>query len=191
MSVVIGRTGFGTQWPYARYLMQGGVMKCGKTLLCLFVGMLPLPSVAAPTCVTPDAHNFVFGRLVEGRGGDWWLQNVATSDRIFLRRCSARGKCYYAVDVKPGRYYLKEMVPGSTNQFKYPVSRSGLWFEISGGGVDYIGDWSIERDDTRTIKKLDVKYSLKSLDSMADLCRISDRKEFLDQIRQPSAEIVN
>ncbi|MEP7042892.1 MAG: hypothetical protein ABI843_07505 [Dokdonella sp.] len=168
-----------------------------KSLLPLFL-LIPLAVNAQPNCVAPSARNVVLATgpvdLTDGWGGDWLLQNVDTSHRIFLRHCDVKvsnAACYYAVDVVPGRYYFKEVAPGAKNSLLYPVSRKSLWFEITGKGVDYIGDWSIERDSDRLVRKLEVKYSIKSLDRMIDACQISGKKQFLARTQAPAQEIVD
>lgn len=166
----------------------------------LFILLFSFPFVASaePYCVAPAAHNFVLATsesdLTGGWGGDWLLQSVDTSDRIFLRRCDvpvSKRTCYYAVDVAPGRYYFKEVVAGAKNTLVYPVSKKSLWFEITGKGVDYIGDWSIARDSDRLAKKLDIRYSVSGLDRMLRACRISGKKQFLSKTQVPASEIVD
>ena len=166
----------------------------------LFLLLFSISSAASaePYCVAPAAHNFVLATgesdLTEGWGGDWLLQRVDTSDRIFLRRCDvpvSKGACYYAVDVAPGRYYFKEVVAGVNNTLAYPVSKKSLWFEITGKGVDYIGDWSIARDSDRLVKKLDIRYSASNLDRMLHACRISGKRQFLSKTQAPASEIVD
>lgn len=151
-----------------------------------------------PACVIPDANSVVLAwslsNLADGSGGEWLLQNVETSDRIFLRRCSmsaADRGCYYATNVAPGKYYFQEVWPEGLNSLFYPVSRKGLWFEITGKGVDYIGDWTIDRTAERMVKRLEIKYQLKTLDHMVELCGIRDRKLFLSKTTTAALEIVN
>jgi len=167
------------------------------TLLGLLFS-LPFAASAEPYCVAPAAHNFVLATgesdLTGGWGGDWLLQSVDTPDRIFLRRCDvavSNGTCYYAVDVAPGRYYFKEVAASAKNTLQYPVSRKSLWFEITGKGVDYIGDWSIARDSDRLVKKLDIRYSVSNLDQMLRACRISGKRQFLSKTQAPASEIVD
>ena len=103
----------------------------------------------------------------------------------------ANGVCYYAIDVKPGRYYFKEVVANAKNTLEYPVSRKSLWFEVTGKGVDYIGDWSIARDSDRLVKKLEIRYSVSNLDQMLRACRISGKRQFLSKTQAPASEIVD
>ena len=153
--------------------------------------------VASPTCVNPEAKNFVLAStkstLAEGWRGRWLLQSVDSDTRIFLRRCSetAGDSCYFATDVKPGRYYFQQVVPEGKNDLLYPVTNEKLWFTITGLGVDYIGRWTIERPDLRVITKLEVRYELKDLDRMVGLCEIKNRKLYLDQTRSPASQIVD
>jgi hypothetical protein len=74
---------------------------------------------------------------------------------------------------------------------QYPVSKPDVWFEVSGKGVDYIGDWVIERTNRRASVKLQVGYDLKRLDSMIALCRLKGRKLFLGRTTSPSLEIID
>ena len=160
--------------------------------------LLPLIASAEPACVVPDAKNVVIARgpvdLTDGWGGQWWLQNVDTRERILMRSCGLRDEgqdCYFATDVTPGRYFFQEVVPNVMNSLQYPVSRKGLWFGITGKGVDYIGDWTIERDSERIVKKLEIRYSLAHLDAMIGSCRISNKKLFLSKTREAAREIVD
>ena len=166
----------------------------------LSLALLAISSVvhSEPACVVPDARSFVLAwslsNLADGFGGEWLLQNVETSDRIFLRQCSrfeADRGCYYATDVVPGKYYFQEVWPEGMNSLFYPVSRKGLWFEITGKGVDYIGDWTIDRTAERVVKRLEIRYQLKTLDRMVALCGIRDRKLFLGKTKTAALEIVN
>lgn len=166
--------------------------------LVVAAALAPGIALSAPACVNPEANNFVVARgpgdLTEGWGGQWLLQNVATSERIFLRHCGTRKEersCYYAVDVTPGKYYFQQVMPEGKNSMQYPVTRDRLWFEVTGKGVDYIGDWTIERDSDRLIKRLEVRYSTRHLDEMLVLCRISGKKAFLSRTRQAASEIVD
>ncbi|MEO7431927.1 MAG: hypothetical protein ABIR62_07855 [Dokdonella sp.] len=167
-------------------------------VLLAFAALIPIVAVAEPTCVVTDARNVVLATgpsdLTDGWGGNWLLQNVETSDRIFLRRCSAHASsdtCYYAVNVVPGKYYFQEAVPGAKNSLSYPVSRKALWFQVTGMGVDYIGDWTIERDSFRVVKKLEIRYSLKHLEEMVGLCKITGKKQYLSRTQSPAREIVD
>ena len=159
--------------------------------------VLPMLALAEPTCVDPGAANFVLASshsmLADGWSGRWLLQSVDSSRRIFLRRCDADQEigCYFAVNVEPGKYYFKEVVPSGKNGLDYPVSKPALWIEITGKGVDYIGEWVISRGDRRVIDRLQIAYHLKTLDKMTALCGISGRKLFLDQTRTRSLEIVD
>jgi hypothetical protein len=166
--------------------------------LCSLLLFVAFAANAEPYCFAPSAHNVVLATgesdLTGGWGGDWLLQSVDTSDRIFLRRCNvavSNGTCYYAVDVAPGRYYFKEVTTSAKNTLQYPVSRKSLWFEITGKGVDYIGDWSIARDGDRLVKKLEIRYSVQNLDRMMRACRISGKKQFLSKTQAPASEIVD
>lgn len=152
---------------------------------------------AAPACVLPDAKNVVVanvsGNLSDGWGGSLLLQSVNSHERILMRRCSREvgSQCYFAVDVRPGRYYFGEVLTGASNGFVYPVSKAGLWFDITGKGVDYIGDWTIERGDQRVVQRLQIRYELSRLDEMLRLCEISGKKLFLSKTREKAAEIVD
>jgi hypothetical protein len=160
--------------------------------------LVSISAHAEPYCVRPDAKNVVLAAgppdLTKGWGGAWLLQNIANSDRIFMRHCDVQighAACSYAVDVPPGKYYFKEVSPGALNTLYYPVSREALWFEITGKGVDYIGDWTIVRDSARLVTKLEIKYDLKSLDAMMSACRVSGKKPFLAKTQTPALEIVD
>jgi len=115
--------------------------------------LFPVVVHAAPSCVVPNARNIVLANAPKGLGvgGKWLLQNVDNSKRIILERCrtSASGGCYFATNVEPGKYYFQEVLTSVKNQLHYPVARKGLWFEISGKGVDYIGEWTIDRGSKR------------------------------------------
>ena len=154
-------------------------------------------AIADPGCVALDAKNYVLAssrsQLTKSFEAQWLLQNTRTNDRIMLRRCSqAVGTtCYFAIDVPPGRYYFREAVPRVNDQMQYPVSRDGLWFDVTGQGVDYIGDWTIERTTDLVVKKLEIKYPLKNLDQMMSYCKIQGKRQFLDRTNTLSAEIVN
>jgi hypothetical protein len=168
-----------------------------RIVLLLACATAPLLAVAQPTCIKPDASNFVLGSspssLTEGWGGHWLLQSVNSSKRIEMRRCSAghEAGCYFATDVEPGRYYFREVIPGGKNSLDYPVSKPALWIEISGKGVDFIGNWIIDRGDRRVIQSLQISYKLDILDEMIALCQITGKKLFLDQTRTKSLEIVD
>lgn len=152
---------------------------------------------AAPACARTGAGNFVVanvsGNLSDGFGGDLLLQGTGSADRIVMHRCSGRqgSSCYFAVNVVPGRYYFREVVPGAKNGLVYPVSSSGLWFEVTGQGVDYIGDWTIVRGDSRQVQNLQIEYSLRALDDIVSLCQTGARKLFLDKTNAAAAEIVD
>lgn len=163
-------------------------------LICL---ALPGLAVAAPSCVNPQAGNYVIAssrsELADGWPAQWLLQKVDSPTQIILRRCSERkgDDCYFAVNAEPGMYYFKEVIPGVKNTLQYPVSKPDLWFEITAKGVDYIGDWNIERSNRRADVKLKLSYSVVSLEKMMALCGVADRKLFLGRTKTPSLEIVN
>jgi hypothetical protein len=153
-------------------------------------------AMASPACVKPGAANFVLASsastLTEGWGGEWLLQNVDNpSGRIFLRRCSeaAHNTCYFATDVKPGKYYFREAVPEGKNDLLYPVSTEQLWFMITGSGVDYLGHWVIERPDLRIVKHLEIHYELTDLDKMLAMCEIKEKKLYLDRTKTAPSQI--
>jgi hypothetical protein len=151
---------------------------------------------ASPACVNPEAKNFVLASskstLADGWNGEWLLQSVDSGNRIFLRRCSAgSSSCYFATDVKPGRYYFQQVIPSVKNDLLYPVTNEKLWFTITGMGVDYIGRWVIERQALREITRLEIHYELPDLDKMIKLCEIKNRKVYLDQTRAPAHQIVD
>ena len=153
--------------------------------------------LAAPPCVNPTATNFVVASAVGdltlgGFGGSWLLQNVDTNERIFLRDCSNGhdNTCYFATDVKPGKYYFQEAVPDANNHLSYPVSTSALWFPITGMGVDYIGHWIIHRQQ-QLVSKLQIQYELKDLDSIVELCQLKNRKLYLDRTKSAANQIVD
>jgi hypothetical protein len=168
-----------------------------RILLLLACTTTPLLAVAQPTCIKPDASNFVLGSspssLTEGWGGHWLLQSVNSSKRFEMRRCSAghEAGCFFATDVEPGKYYFREVIPEGKNTLDYPVSKPALWIEITGKGVDYIGNWMIDRGDRRVIESLQISYRLDILDEMIELCQISGKKLFLDQTQTKSLEIVD
>jgi len=171
-------------------------MACVQLLSFIALAVVNSAACGEPSCKRPDAKNFVVATspsvLADGFDGQWLLQNVETSDRIFLQPCSARKpKCYYAVNVTPGRYYFEREQPSGLNHLEYPVSRNGLWFQITGMGVDYIGDWTITRGAERVITKLEIQYSLKSLDEILAHCQIEGRKLYLDKTKVLGAEIVD
>ena len=154
-------------------------------------------AVASPACVNPDAKNFVLAstksNLADAQVGQWLLQSVDSNDRILLRRCSERSResCYFATDIKPGRYYFQQVVPTGKNDMLYPVSTDKLWFTITGMGVDYLGRWVIERPDLRVVTRLEVHYELTDLDEMLALCEIKNRKLYLNRTRSPANQIVD
>ena len=165
-------------------------------LLILGLSSLSHLVLASPVCVDPEARNFVLASsrstLADGWDAQWLLQSVDSGNRIFLRRCSERsGSCYFATDVKPGRYYFQQVVPDANNHLLYPVTNKKLWFTVTGLGVDYIGDWVIERQAQREITRLQIRYDLSNMDNMIKLCEINNRKLYLDQTRAPSHQIVN
>ena len=165
--------------------------------LLIFVSLsLSHSALASPACVNPEAKNFVLASskstLADGWDGEWLLQSVDSGNRIFLRRCSARSNsCYFATDVKPGRYYFQQVVPSAKNDLLYPVTNEKLWFTITGMGVDYIGRWVIDRQALREITRLEIHYELPYLDKMIKLCEIKNRKVYLDQTRAPAHQIVD
>lgn len=73
----------------------------------------------------------------------------------------------------------------------YPVTNKKLWFTITGMGVDYIGRWVIKRPDLRVITRLEIHYELPDLDRMIKLCKIKNRKLYLDRTRSPANQIVD
>lgn len=153
-------------------------------------------ALAAPACAKPKASNFVVasakGDLTDpGWGGVWLLQNVDSSERILLHRCSRRqgNTCYFATDVKPGKYYFQQAVPEGNNDMVYPVSTAALWFFITGMGVDYIGHWDIQRSG-QDVSKMEIHYELSDLDKIVELCEIRDRKLYLDRTNSPANQIV-
>ncbi len=153
-------------------------------------------AAASPACVNADAKNFVLAStygIDEGRSGRWLLQSVDSEDRIFLRRCSGRigDSCYYAIDVKPGKYYFQQIVPDLTGGLTYSISTEKLWFTITGKGVDYIGHWVIHRIDLSTVKQLEIHYKLADLDRMVALCAIQGRELYFDRTKSPAAQIVD
>ena len=172
-----------------------------KDLLCCYVIYIAcviscMPAVAEPSCVRPDAKNYVVATtpsvLADGWEAAWLLQNVETSDRIFLRRCSIeKPNCYYAVDVVPGKYFFERAEPSGLNNLEYPISRSGLWFQITGQGVDYIGDWKITRNSQRVIKSLQITYSLKSVDEIVRHCKLKGKKLYLDRTKTLGSQVVD
>ncbi len=163
----------------------------------LFATAFPFLAVAAPACVAPDAKNVVIAssasELADGHSAKWRIESVDGARQVILKRCSERrgDTCYFAVDIEPGRYYFKEVIPGAYNHLQYPVSRPEVWFEVSGKGVDYIGDWVIERTNRRASVKLQVGYDLTSLDSIIKLCRLEGRTLFLGRTTSPSLEIIH
>ncbi|MEZ5463575.1 hypothetical protein [Dokdonella sp.] len=154
---------------------------------------MPVTAMANPPCVAPDASNFVLGSLTTETSGPWLLQSVNSSKRFVMRRCSANKKseCYFATDVEPGRYYFRELLMGVNNSLDYPVSKPALWIEVTGQGIDYIGNWIIDRGDRRVINNLQVTYTLDTLDEMIALCQIAGKRLFLDQTRTKPLEIVD
>ena len=83
------------------------------------------------------------------------------------------------------------MFPDANNELLYPVTNKKLWFTITGMGVDYIGDWVIERQAQREITRLEIRYDLPDMDKMIKLCEIKNRKLYLDQTRAPAHQIVD
>jgi len=168
--------------------------KISTFLVLLLIGS---DAVADPGCADPGAKNYVLAssrsQLTKSFEAQWVLQNTRTNERIMLRRCSqgVGDTCYFATDVPPGRYYFQEVVGRVNDHMAYPVSREGLWFDITGQGVDYIGDWTIERNTDLVVTKLEIKYPLKSLDRMVEYCKIQGKKLFLDRTNTPPGEIVD
>ncbi|MGB0134113.1 hypothetical protein [Dokdonella sp.] len=161
--------------------------------LLLACATMPTTAMAKPSCVVPDASNFVLGSLTTQSSGHWLLQGVDSSKRFVMRRCSANKEteCYLATDVEPGRYYFREILKGVTNSLDYPVSKPALWIEITGKGIDYIGNWIIDRGDRRVVDGLQITCKLEKLDEMVALREITGKKLFLDQTRTKSLEIVD
>lgn len=163
----------------------------------LLAGAFPIFASAAPACVAPQAKNIVVAtspsNLADGHSAEWLIESVDGSRQVILKRCSERNgnECYFAVDVQPGRYYFKEVLSGVYNRMQYPVSRPELWFEISGNGIDYIGNWLVDRTNRRANVKIQVGYGMKSLDSIIALCRLEGRKRFLGRTNNPSLEMVD
>ena len=163
----------------------------------LVAAAFPFFASAAPACVAPQAKNVVIATspsdLADGHSAEWLIESVDGARQVMLKRCSARNgnECYFAVDVQPGRYYFKEVVPGAYNRMQYPVSRPDLWFEISGDGIDYIGNWLVDRTNRRADVKIRIGYDMKSLDSLVALCRLEGRKRFLGKTNHPSLEMVD
>ncbi len=131
--------------------------------------------------------------LTDGYSAEWLLERVDGARQVLLKPCSGRhaNKCYFATDVEPGRYYFKALVPGANNRMQYPVSAPDMWFEIGSQGVDYIGDWIIDRTNRRTSVKLQIHYDLKNLDEFVALCRLNGHKLFLGRTQSPSLEIID
>ncbi len=178
-------------------ILTGMTTHASHFVLLAAVAVLPCIAAAAPACVVPDAKNIVVATspsdLTDGHSAEWLLERVDGTRRVLLKPCSGRhaNKCYFATDVEPGRYYFKELVPGAYNRLQYLVSTPDTWFEIGGQGVDYIGDWIIDRSNRRTNVKLQVGYDLKNLDAIVALCRLEERKLFLGRTQSPSLEIVD
>jgi len=166
-------------------------------IVLLFCALLPTLALAAPSCVQPNAKNFVFAsspsRLADGWSAEWLLESVDSSKKIVLKRCSERATdhCYFAIDVEPGKYYFKEVLPGAQNYLNYPVTKPALWFEVTAKGVDYIGKWTIDRGDKGVINDLQIAYDLKKIDEMMTFCAVGERKLFLARTRIDAAEIVD
>jgi hypothetical protein len=162
----------------------------------MFAALFPVSVAAAPACVVPEAKSIVIARsgsnLADGYSAEWRLESVDGTRQILLKPCSGRhaNHCYFATDVEPGRYYFKEVVPGASNRMYYPVSKPDFWFELSGQGIDYIGDWTIDRTNRCESVKLRVDYDMKSLDAMVALCRIEGKKRFLGRTASPVVEIL-
>jgi hypothetical protein len=161
----------------------------------LFVAM-PTQAHAAPPCVKPEANNFVVASAkgdltTAGWGGIWLLRSVDTNEQIYLKHCSSKpaDTCYFATDVKPGRYYFQQAIPEGKNDLDYPVSTAALWFSITGEGVDYIGHWQVLRQG-RVVSDLKVSYEIGTLDEILELCQIKDKPQYLDRIKSPAVEIV-
>lgn len=171
------------------------VLEFTQRLCCALAIVFPLLASGEPACVDPSARNYVLASGPSAAagvsGGQWVLQNVRNDERIFLRRCGFGADCYFAKDVPPGRYYFEEVVGSVNDQLQYLVSRETLWFDITGQGVDFIGDWTIERTMDRVVQKLEVKYPLKKLDQMMGLCKIQGKRLFLDRTTTLPSEIVD
>jgi len=170
----------------------------GRHLIAwLLLGSAWQVAPAAPACARAGAENFVVanvsGNLSDGFGGDLLLQSTGSTDHILMHRCSGRqgSSCYFAVNVAAGRYYFREVVTGAKNGLVYPVSGSGLWFEVTGQGVDYIGDWTIVRGDSRQVHNLQIEYRLRALDDIVSLCQTGSKRLFLDKTNAAAAEIVD
>lgn len=154
------------------------------------IAALPWIAMAAPACVAPQAANLVVasshGDLADGHSAQWAIERTDGSARVLLKPCSGRNgnHCWFAIDVEPGRYYLREIVPGPLNHMTYPVSRPEAWFEIVGKGTSYLGDWTIERSDARSRVKYEVDFDAKALDAIRTLCRLGDSSVFQARIGQ-------
>ena len=99
----------------------------------LFATAFPFLAVAAPACVAPDAKNVVIAssasELADGHSAKWRIESVDGARQVILKRCSERhgDTCYFAVDIEPGRYYFKEVIPGAYNHLQYTgVSTGGM-----------------------------------------------------------------
>ena len=156
----------------------------------LSIAALPLVAMAAPACVAPRAGNLVVAAsrsdLADGHSAQWAIERTDGAGRVLLKPCSGRNgnHCWFAVDVEPGRYYFREIVPGPLNHMTYPVSGSDAWFEIAGQGTSYLGNWTIERSDARSRVKYTVTFDPDTLDAIRTLCRLGDRPVFPARIGQ-------
>jgi hypothetical protein len=154
-------------------------------------------AAAEPGCVHPNARNFVLASgatfMADSFRSQWWLQGVNSPERILLRSCSegVDNTCYYAIDVKPGMYYFQQVIPGANDDLTYPVSAPSFWFPITGLGIDYIGHWNIDRTANRAVSKLQIHYELSELEKMIALCKIGNKKIYLDRVKELAHEIVN
>ena len=170
---------------------------CRGLVAAVALWLLAPVAAADPGCVHPNARNFVLASgptyMADSFPGQWMLQSVDSSARIMLRPCSGGddNTCYYAINVKPGKYYFQQVVPNANNSLGYPVSAPGFWFPITGLGVDYIGHWHIKRTIDRAVSKLQINYELHELDSMVALCKIGNKKLYLDRVKQLANQIVN
>jgi len=168
-----------------------------RGLLSLAVLLVPATAAAAPACVVPAGHALVVASsgsdLADGHSAQWSIERVDGSGRVLLKPCSGRNAnhCWFAMDVAPGRYFFREVVPGPLNHMRYPVSTPASWFEITGRGVDYLGDWAIERTDARTRVKLQVRFDGKALDAIRALCRLGDRPVSLSRIGEVPQDAVD
>ena len=163
----------------------------------LFTFLAAHHALAAPVCANLKAFNFVVASTKSdltdpGWGGVWLLQNVDSNERILLHRCSQRqgNTCYFATDVRPGKYYFQQAIPEGDNDMVYPISTATLWFYITGMGVDYIGHWDIQRSG-QVVSKVEIHYEMSDLDNIVELCEIRDRRLYLDRTNSAASQIVD